>query len=170
MGRTLDIDVKGQVKGTRISKSVHWKHILIMGLPGTGKTTLAKELAYHFHVPHYNADTMRGYYGDWDFSYEGRITQASRMSRMPYGILDFVCPTNALRELVSPDFIIWMNTRESSKYEDTNNIWQDPANSDVEVLQWIEAKQLRNSLAGFNPGMMGIQSYLSEHFPKLVKS
>ena len=92
------------------------------------------------------------------------------MSRLPFGILDFVCPTNALRELVSPDFIIWMNTKESSKYEDTNNIWQDPANHDIEVLQWIEAKQLRNSVVGFNPGLMGIQSNLSEHFPKLVKS
>ena len=132
-------DFNGQNKGSRISKSVHWKHILICGLPGTGKTPRAKELAYYFHVPHYNADTLRGYYGDWDFSYEGRITQASRMSRLPFGILDFVCPTNALRELVSPDFIIWMNTKESSKYEDTNNIWQDPANHDIEVLQWIEA-------------------------------
>ena len=170
MTLTSDKDFNGQSKGKRISTSVPWKHILICGLPGSGKTNLAKELAYYFNIPHYNADTLRGYYNDWDFSYEGRITQASRMRNMPFGILDFVCPTNALRELVSADFVIWMNTKESSKFEDTNKLWQDPVTYDIEVLQWIEQNQLRNSLAGFNPGMMGIQSYLNEHFPKLVKS
>ena len=170
MPLTRDKDFNGQSKGKRISTSVPWKHILICGLPGSGKTTLAKELAYYFNIPHYNADTLRGYYNDWDFSYEGRITQASRMRNMPFGILDFVCPTNALRELVSADFVIWMNTKESSKFEDTNKLWQDPVTYDIEVLQWIEQNQLRNSLAGFSHGMMGIQSYLNEHFPKLVKS
>ena len=51
-----------------------------MGLPGSGKTTLAKELAYHFEVPHYNADTLREKSDDWDFSEEGRLRQAYRMS------------------------------------------------------------------------------------------
>ena len=41
--------------------------ILIFGLPGSGKTTLASTLAYHFKVPHYNADTVREYHDDWDF-------------------------------------------------------------------------------------------------------
>lgn len=147
-----------------------WKHILICGLPGTGKTTLASALAYHFKVPHYNADTIREYYSDWDFSFEGRVTQANRMRNMPFGILDFVCPTNDLREIVQASYMIWMNTKESSKYEDTNKLWEDPTTSNIEVLQWIDIKQLHSSLVGFNPGMMGIQSYLKEHLPKLVRS
>ena len=50
--------------------------ILIMGLPGSGKTTLARELSYHFLIPHHNADTVREMYNDWDFTPDGRMRQA----------------------------------------------------------------------------------------------
>ena len=61
--------------------------ILIFGLPGSGKTTFAKELAYHFTVPHYNADTFREYYDDWDFSEAGRVRQFHRMNSKDWGII-----------------------------------------------------------------------------------
>lgn len=143
--------------------------ILIFGLPGSGKTTLARELSYHFLLPHHNGDTYRERMNDWDFSYSGRNKQATRMSKQ-WGILDFVCPTEYLREIVRPHFTIFMNTIHEGRYDDTNKLFEQPLSCDIEVKEWIELNQLRSSLEGFNHGIKGIQSYLNEQFPKLVKS
>lgn len=139
-----------------------------MGLPGSGKSTLARELSYHFLLPHFNADTMREYRNDWDFSDEGRERQAYRMSSC-WGILDFVCPRPLYRKIVNPDYLIWMDTIDKSRYEDTNNIFIPPNNYDLRITEWIGLEKLRNSLEGFNPGIKGIQSYLKEQLPKLAK-
>ena len=56
------------------------KIILIMGLPGAGKTTLANELAKLIECKRLNADEIRKATNDWDFSEEGRKRQAKRMS------------------------------------------------------------------------------------------
>ena len=60
--------------------------LLIMRLPGSGKTTLTRELKYQLEalnksVDWYNADIVREQYNDWDFSIAGRIRQANRMKR-----------------------------------------------------------------------------------------
>jgi adenylylsulfate kinase len=109
--------------------------ILIMGLPSSGKTTLAKEL--YKILPNcdwFNADEIRKQFNDWDFSDEGRIRQAKRMtdlasnSNKEYVICDFIAPTNEIRSLFDADFIIWMNTINESGYEDTNKIFINPLN------------------------------------------
>lgn len=109
--------------------------ILIMGLPGSGKTTLAKSLKQKLdHCIHLNADEIRKEYDDWDFSVEGRLRQASRMSsladkhlkKVKHVICDFVCPTSNTRDLLKPDYIIFMNTINRSIYEDTNNMFEVP--------------------------------------------
>lgn len=143
--------------------------ILIMGLPGSGKTTLARELAYHFLVPHHNADTLRGMHNDWDFTPEGRARQAYRMFS-EYGILDFVCPLETYRKIVSPNFTIWMDTIREGRYDNTNKLFEKPIKFDIRIKKWITKNQLLNSLEGFSPGIEGIQSYLNEQLPKLVKS
>jgi adenylylsulfate kinase len=56
------------------------KIILIMGLPGSGKTTLAEELAPMLNAKRLNADEVRKEANDWDFSEEGRKRQAKRMA------------------------------------------------------------------------------------------
>lgn len=38
-------------------------------------------------------------------------------------IADFVAPTEDIRNIFQADFVIWMNTKESSKYDDTNDIF-----------------------------------------------
>ncbi len=72
-----------------------------MGLPGSGKTTLANELAPMINAKRLNADEVRKDANDWDFSEEGRKRQARRMADFAkklkeegnFVVADFVCPT-----------------------------------------------------------------------------
>ena len=116
--------------------------ILIFGLPGSGKTTLARELKRVLEeadksVLWLNADAIRNLYDDWDFSHEGRLRQAIRMvsyarvSEDDYVIADFIAPTDQIRKLFDADFSIWMDTIEEGRFEDTNKVFQKPKKVDV---------------------------------------
>ena len=115
--------------------------ILIMGLPGSGKTTLAKLLIPMFNAVWLNADEVRKEADDWDFSEMGRSIQANRMKRLADEaikdnrnvIADFVCPTEHTREDFNADYIIWMDTIKESKFEDTNKMFEQPKNFDFKV-------------------------------------
>ena len=110
------------------------KIILIMGLPGAGKTTLANELARLIECKRLNADEIRKVANDWDFSEEGRKRQARRMSDAALKIkkegknviADFICPTPAARELFPADYIIWVDTIKEGRFEDTNQMFVKP--------------------------------------------
>ena len=88
--------------------------ILVFGLPGSGKTTLAKPFAELIGGVHINADAVRTKYNDWDFTPEGRMRQAQRMRYLSDGVVmagktavtDFVCPTEAARLEFDPDFTV----------------------------------------------------------------
>ena len=110
------------------------KIILIMGLPGAGKTTLANELSKLIECRRLNADEIRKAANDWDFSEEGRKRQATRMSDAALKIkkegnnviADFICPTPAARELFPADYIIWVDTIKEGRFEDTNQMFVKP--------------------------------------------
>jgi adenylylsulfate kinase len=108
---------------------------LILGLPGSGKTTLAKKLADKYDAIHLNADDMRNrVWTDLDFSISCRMIQAQRMgalSNILYEqgfnvVADFVCPTKTTRELFGQAKIIWMDTIKESRYQDTNQLFEPP--------------------------------------------
>jgi adenylylsulfate kinase len=108
------------------------KTILVFGLPGSGKSTLANKLSKKLDADHYNADQVREMFNDWDFSEMGRRRQAERMkqlgkdSKKQWAILDFVCPTQALRDIVSADVVVFMDTITEGRYEDTNKAFEYP--------------------------------------------
>ena len=117
--------------------------ILIMGLPGSGKTTLALNLfaMLSSDVLWLNADEIRQKFNDWDFSEEGRLRQSSRMreiadvSNKDYIIADFVCPLPAMRDIYAADFTVWMDTITEGRYADTNRLFEPPKKYDVRVTE-----------------------------------
>ncbi len=112
-----------------------------MGLPGSGKTTLALELAPLINAKRVNADEVRKSANDWDFSEEGRTRQAKRMADLAlklkneghYVIADFICPTPAARSLFPADYIVWVDTIKKGRFEDTNTMFKKPEKFDFHV-------------------------------------
>lgn len=122
------------------------QRILIMGLPGAGKTYLAERLkaqlqAHGKTVGWLNADEVRRHYNDWDFSKEGRIRQSLRMrdladeSNTDYCIVDFVAPLVEMRNNFKGDWVIWMDTIAEGRYEDTNKMFVEPEIYDFRITE-----------------------------------
>jgi adenylylsulfate kinase len=105
--------------------------ILIYGLSGAGKTTLANQLAATLAYPIINGDRLREMSDDWDFSIEGRLRQAVRARDMAtnciHSIIDLVCPLHEMRDILDPDVTILMDTIRSCQYEDTNKMFEKGA-------------------------------------------
>ena len=105
-----------------------------MGLPGSGKTTLANELAPLLNAKRLNADEVRKEANDWDFSEEGRKRQAKRMADFAlklrkdnhYVVADFICPTPEARSLFHSDYVIWVDTIKEGRFDDTNKMFVKP--------------------------------------------
>ena len=128
-----------------------------MGLPGSGKTTLASELAPLIRAKRINADEVRKEANDWDFSKEGRKRQSIRMAALAKKILqdgshviaDFICPTPEARAMFPADFIIWVDTIKKGRFEDTNKMFIKPEKFDCHVTtqnakEW--AKQISEKI------------------------
>ena len=122
------------------------KRILIMGLPGAGKTYFAERLKAYLEsqgktVGWLNADEVRRHYNDWDFSVEGRIRQSMRMrdladtSNTDYCIVDFVAPLVEMRNNFKADWTIWMDTIEKGRFEDTNKMFTAPEIYDFRIIE-----------------------------------
>jgi hypothetical protein len=137
------------------------QRILIMGLPGSGKTYLAEALkkylethatrsdfgemlpitGFNAQVTWFNADDVRRKYNDWDFSKEGRIRQSLRMlefalaSNTEYVICDFVAPLVEMRNNFKADWTIWMDTIDEGRFEDTNKAFAPPEVYDFRVIE-----------------------------------
>ena len=117
------------------------KKILIMGLPGSGKSYLADKLTTKINAVWLNADRVREEANDWDFSPEGRVRQSNRMKDLAQKALnegknviaDFVCPTPKTREDFNADYTVWVDTIKEGRFEDTNKMFVPPEAYDFRV-------------------------------------
>jgi hypothetical protein len=126
--------------------------IQIIGLPGSGKTELAKELKERINAIHLNADEVRATVNsDLGFTPEDRIEQARRMGEMARliskqgvapVIVDFVCPTGLTRAAFGkPDILIWVDRIKQGRFEDTNKMWENPESFDARIPADYTVKQ-----------------------------
>ena len=135
--------------------------ILIMGLPGSGKTTLAQMMAPRLNAVWLNADEVRKEANDWDFSEDGRRRQSLRMRSLAEGavgnnrtvVADFVCPTKKTREHFGADYVIWMDTIKESRFEDTNKMFEEPTeyntrvtSKDAEMWAFLVVQEIRDMI------------------------
>ena len=119
--------------------------ILICGLPGSGKTTLAHALSTLIDCIWYNADAVRSKYNDWDFSEEGRLRQATRMKKLAddsngHIVCDFVAPTKEIRDIFDADYVVWIDTIKLGRFEDTNKVFEPPEDYDIRVTEQNAAR------------------------------
>ena len=130
-----------KVLDTKSTKMLSRKKILVRGLPGSGKTTLAEKLVPFYNAVWLNADKVRKEADDWDFSSEGRVRQADRMKTLAQKaiddgrnvIADFICPTEQTRADFKADYIIWMDKLKEGRFDDTHKMFVQPTNYDFKV-------------------------------------
>jgi len=135
--------------------------ILIMGLPGSGKTTLAQMMVPRLNAVWLNADEVRKEANDWDFSEDGRRRQSLRMRSLAEGavgdnrtvVADFVCPTKKTREHFGADYVIWMDTIKEGRFEDTNKMFEEPTeyntrvtSKDAEMWAFLVVQEIRDMI------------------------
>ena len=168
------------------------KKILIMGLSGAGKTYLAERLVPKINAVWLNADKVRKEANDWDFSDDGRKRQAKRMrdlaqkaiSEGKYVVADFICPTEKTRNEFAADYVVWVDTIKSGRYEDTNKIFEPPKkfnfrvqtkNADLWSLliadklipyKWDNKKPTAQMLGRWQPWHKGHQTLFEEKIRK----
>lgn len=124
------------------------RRILVMGLPGSGKTTFSQELVKQLMLSHtvkwFNADAVRKEFNDWDFTPAGRLRQVHRMRDMSdvsgadFAICDFVCPTEEYRAVFDADIVIWLDTIPAGRFEDTNRVFVAPEKYTYRITQWTD--------------------------------
>ena len=118
------------------------RKILIMGLPGAGKTTLANTLGPLLNAVVFNADAVRANLSrDLGFGHDDRVEHARRMGWMCDRVVeaggtviaDFICPTLETRAAFGDAFTIWLDRIDAGRFEDTNRMFIAPEHFDLRV-------------------------------------
>ena len=134
------------------------KKILIMGLPGSGKTSLAKLLAPMFNAVLINEDEVRKEANDFDLSEVGRSIHTNRMKRLADEsiqnnrnvVADFEC-TDDERKDFNADYIIYMDTIKESKLEPPSNFDFKVTHKDAQMFSFLIKQEILDKLKGLGP-------------------
>ena len=134
------------------------KKILIMGLPGSGKTSLAKLLAPMFNAVLLNEDEVRKKANDFDLTDIGRSIHTNRMKRLADEaiqnnrnvIADFEC-TDDERKDFNADYIIYMDTIKESKLELPSNFDFKVTHKDAQMFSFLIKQEILDKLKGLGP-------------------
>ena len=134
------------------------KKILIMGLPGSGKTSLAKLLAPMFNAVLLNEDEVRKEANDFDLTDIGRSIHTNRMKRLADEaiqnnrnvIADFEC-TDDERKDFNADYIIYMDTIKESKLEPPSNFDFKVTHKDAQMFSFLIKQEILDKLKGLGP-------------------
>jgi hypothetical protein len=129
--------------------------IQVIGLPGAGKSTFAKELADRINGIHLNADEVRAELNsDLGFTPKDRIEQARRMGALSrllskqgyHVVVDFVNPIKETRDAFGkPDKVVWMNRKPVRDFPDTTAMWQTPYDVDLmfdDLIEYTDSARL----------------------------
>lgn len=134
--------------------------VLVMGLPGSGRIQVAQQLAQA--IP--NSELLRSIdvrtkEKDIDYTTDGRLRHAYRMldfarkSRADCVILDMVCPLPAMRDILNPDIIVWVNDQKEFIVEELAESFIPPKLYDLkynkiteetvsEIIEKINSKRI----------------------------
>ena len=104
--------------------------VLVYGISGAGKTSYAKEINEILQYDVINGEELRKAADDWDFSHEGLIRQANRVKELADTkenvIIDMMAPLQEMRDILNPDYLIWMDAIQESKYPEIDAIFEKP--------------------------------------------
>ena len=129
-----------------------------MGLPGSGKTSLAKLLAPMFNAVLINEDEVRKEANDFDLTEIGRSIHANRMRRLADEainnnrnvVADFEC-TDDERKDFNADYIIYMDTIKESKLEPPSNYDFKVTHKDAQMFSFLIKQEILDKLKGLGP-------------------
>lgn len=138
-----------------------------MGLPGSGKTTLAELLVPKLKAVWFNADAVRSEISkDLGFTEEDRLEHSRRMGKLcefsskygSFAVADFICPTKKARKLFNADFTIWVDRIEEGRFEDTNKMFEPPQNYDIKLKDGSPQEWLSQVMDVLKPEMWDNQA------------
>ena len=129
-----------------------------MGLPKSGKTSLAKLLAPMFNAVLLNEDEVRKEANDFDLSEVGRSIHTNRMKRLADEaiqnnrnvVADFEC-TDDERKDFNADYIIYMDTIKESKSKIPSNFDFKVTHKDAQMFSFLIKQEILDKLKGLGP-------------------
>ena len=135
------------------------KKILIMGLPKSGKTSLARLLAPMFNAVLLNEDEVRKEANDFDLSEVGRSIHTNRMKRLADEaiqnnrnvVADFEYSTEDEIKDFNADYIIYMDTIKERKLELPSNFDFKVTHKDAQMFSFLIKQEILDKLKGLGP-------------------